>query len=265
MQLECKECHRTLNLPDDKVPRGRPFAFNCPYCKQKNTALIPEETQAAAPEGPIAAPPPPGADAQEPEAAPAQTQAQAQPAYRLTAEAPPEPLRAGADAEADSLAKAMSDDTDLQSALSEAVDDRPKAMVVFDDPEVQELIIKRLEEGGYNAAAALNPRDAAKQLKFVNFSLLILQENYCGATLHGNLLLRSLQTIDISNRRGMLVILVSPTMTSLDDLTAFGLPIDGIINIADVESIDRLLVSVTARAKKFYATSPEPAAKLGPD
>ena len=262
MQLECKECHRTLNLPDDKVPRGRPFAFNCPYCKQKNTALIPESEDQAPATAPVAAEAP---ATQEPQAPPAQAPAQAQPAYRLTAEAPPEALRAGANAEADSLAKAMSDDTDLQSALSEAVDDRPKAMVVFDDPEVQELIIKRLEEGGYNASAALNPRDAAKQLKFVNFSLLILQENYCGATLHGNLLLRSLQTIDISNRRGMLVILVSPTMTSLDDLTAFGLSIDGIINIADVESIDRLLVSVTARAKKFYAIYREMLAEHGID
>ena len=142
---------------------------------------------------------------------------------------------------------------DLQAALSEAADDRPKAMVVYDDPVVQELLLQKLEGTGYNATAALNPRDAAKQLKFANFSLLILQEDYCGASIRGNLLLRSLQTLDLSSRRGMLVILVSPTMTSLDDLTAFALSIDGIVNVADIDSIDRLLVSVIARANKFYA------------
>ena len=252
MQLECKECHRTLNLPDDKVPVGKPFAFTCPYCKQKNTYLIPApDASASARETP------------EPGAAPAQP-AEA-PSYKTTAAAPPQPLRAASDSEGESLAKAMSGDNDLQSVLSEAVDDRPKAMVVFDDPEVQDLIIKKMEEGGYNAMAALNPRDAAKQLKFATFSLLILQENYCGATLHGNLLLRSLQTIDISSRRGMLVILVSPEMTSLDDLTAFGLSIDAIINISDIESIDRLLVSITARAKKFYAIYREILAEHGLD
>ncbi|MDR2725954.1 MAG: hypothetical protein LBC90_07865 [Candidatus Adiutrix sp.] len=245
MQLECKECHRTLSLPDDKVPVGRPFAFSCPYCKQKNTALIP---------GPEA--PEPGADPASPAEAPH---------YKATAAAPPQPLRASTDSEGDSLAKAMKDETDLQSVLSEAVDDRPKAMVVFDDPEVQELIVQKLEDGGYKAMAALNPRDAAKQLKFATFSLLILQENYCGATLHGNLLLRSLQTIDISSRRGMLVILVSPEMTSLDDLTAFGLSIDAIVNIADIESIDRLLVSIMARAQKFYAIYREILAEHGLD
>ena len=254
MQLECKECHRTLNLPDDKVPVGRPFAFSCPFCKQKNTALIPDPADAPAL----------GPDAPEAEAPPAQP-AEAQP-HKTAVTAPPQPLRAAAgSSERDSLVKAMSEDTDLQSVLSEAVDDRPKAIVVFDDPEVQEIIIQKLEGAGYNATAALNPRDAAKQLKFATFSLLILQENYCGASLRGNLLLRSLQTIDITSRRGMLVILVSPQMISLDDLTAFGLSIDAIINISDIESIDRLLVSIIARAKKFYAVYREILAEHGLD
>jgi CheY-like chemotaxis protein len=159
----------------------------------------------------------------------------------------------------------MREDADLQSALTEAVDDRSKAIVVFDDPEVQELLVRKLEENGYQATAALNPRDAAKQLKFANFSLLVLQENYSGASLRGNLLLKSLQGIDITSRRGMLIILISPTITSLDDLTAFGLSIDGIINIADIDSIDRLLISITARAKKFYATYREILAEHGLD
>lgn len=237
MQLECKGCRRTLNLPDARLPLGRPFYFTCPYCQMKNTALVP------GPGGP------------EPAAAPARPAEEAPPAPKPA----PEPLRAAADQEPPAKAPAA----DLQSALSEAVDDRPRAMVVFDAPETQELLVRKLEDGGYKASAALNLRDAAKQLKFANFTLLILQENYCGVSLHGNLLLRSLQTIDISSRRGMLVILVSPHMTSLDDLTAFGLSIDGIINLADLESLDRLLVSITARARKFYAIYQEVLAEYG--
>jgi CheY-like chemotaxis protein len=237
MRLECKECHRVLNLPDGKLPpAGRSFTFTCPYCQRKNTALIP---------GPEAAPARPAA---------ARRAAAAPP--------PPEPLRPAPGPEHPPL-PAISEEADLQSAFNEAVDHRPRAIAVFDDPEMQEFLVRKLEESGYKATAALNLRDAAKQLKFVNCSLLVLQENYCGASLHGNLLLRSIQSIDISSRRGMLVILISPGMTTLDDLTAFGLSIDGIINIADIESIDRLLASITARAKKFYAVYREVLAEHG--
>ena len=254
MQLECKECRRTLNLPDAKLPIGRPFAFNCPYCKFKNTALIPapdaSEPAAQNPPEQAAGPAPPE---------------EALPAYRTMAAAPPEPLRATGETGLTPPAPVSGEEMDLQAALSEVADDRPKAIVVYDDPEVQELLIRKLEESGYKAMAALNPRDAAKQLKFANFSLLVLQEDYCGGSLHGNLLLRSLQNIDLSSRRGMLVILISPKMTSLDDLTAFGLSIDGIINVADLESIGHLLVSITARATKFYAVYREILAEHGLD
>jgi len=240
MQLECKECHRTLNLPDAKLPVGRPFAFSCPYCKGKNTAQYPGPTAPATPEASevLTAGPPSAAAGGAASRPPA---------------APPEPIRATGEAAGEPPAKVSGKPIDLQSALSEVVDDRPKAMVVYDDPTIQKFLIQKLESGGYKAMAALNPRDAAKQLKFANFSLLVLQEDYCGTSIRGNLLLRSLQTLDLASRRGMLVILVSPQMTSLDDLTAFGLSIDGIINIADIDSLDRLLVSVTARATKFYS------------
>ena len=220
MQLECKKCQQILNLPDARLPLGRPFAFTCPHCQHKNTALIP------APEG--QASPPPGGDP-EPKAAP---------------KPPAKPL-------------------DRLSAFSEAADDRPRSIVVFDDPEVQNMLVQKLEANGYNASAALSLRDAAKQLKFADSSLLILQENYSGSTLNGNLLLRTIQNIDLGSRRGMLIVLVSPTMTSLDDLAAFGLSIDAVINTAELECLDQFLVSITARAKKFYATYQEMLAEHG--
>ena len=244
MQLECKECHKILNLPDAKLPVGRTFAFNCPYCKQKNTAFIPDQ------EAETAAPPSPPPAALEPRG--------------KTAPPPPSPMRVNDGGMAE-RPKYEAESEDLQAVLSEFVDGRPKAIVVYDDPETQELLLAKLEGSGYNAMAALNPRDAAKQLKFANFALLVLQENYCGASLRGNLLLKSVQVMDIGNRRGMLVVLISPTMVTLDDLTAFSLSIDAIINVSDFDHLDRLLVSSTARAKKFHAVYREILAEHGLD
>jgi len=153
----------------------------------------------------------------------------------------------------------------IQAFLSAGVDDRPKALIVYDDEEVADLLARKLEALGHRSAVAINMRDAAKQLKFADFGLLLIQEDYYGSSLSGNQLLRSVQHMDGQNRRGMLVVLISPTMTTLDDLQAFALSLDAIINTEDIESIDRLLLSIVARAKKFYASYREILVELGMD
>ena len=57
MQLECSNCQKSLNLPDAKLPVGKPFSFTCPYCRQKNSAFIPAD--GGQQPAPAAAPPMP--------------------------------------------------------------------------------------------------------------------------------------------------------------------------------------------------------------
>ncbi len=287
MQFECTECHKILNLPDDKVPVGRPFSFSCPYCKQKNTAIIPADSPpeeegwppeappedqapaepAAGPDGPAfdqAAPPepaPPQEPPAEPEAPPIPPVGKA-PAYNANSH----PSRRASDLHPRRRASDFnSDDQSLQSLMMVANDDRPKALLVHDDEQVSEMLAQKLEYIGYSTSVAVNLRDAAKQLKFANFSVLLIQENYYGATLSSNHLLKTVQTLDSLTRRNMLVALISPDMTTLDDLLAFSLSFDAVINASELASIDRLLLSITARAKKFYVIYREVLAEHGLD
>ncbi|MGL4209723.1 MAG: hypothetical protein ACRCTY_10090, partial [Candidatus Adiutrix sp.] len=86
MHLECNNCHKILNLPDEKVPIGKSFNFVCPHCKHRNSAFIetplgggaapvgegfsPETTAFPAPLGSAAAEPPPQFKENKPHLAP---------------------------------------------------------------------------------------------------------------------------------------------------------------------------------------------------
>ena len=293
MQLECKQCHQLLNLPDDKLPIGRPFSFNCPYCKEKNTAMIDPpgeqpflaETQLPT-EGPTASsmPMPPASAPSDTYAADGSYQApQSAEQFQAAAPpttAPPTPLRAPAGGDeaysavhmpAPSAFSGGQDESDnsqqltIQQLMSGDVDERLKALVVYDDLDIAEKLEQKLDTMGFQVSVAMNQRDAAKQLKFSNFTLVLIQEDYYGASLAGNHLLKSLQGLEGHSRRGMLVVLISPTMTTLDDLLAFSLSLDAIINSAELDNIERILISTIGRSRKFYAIYREVLAAEGLD
>lgn len=273
MQLECQSCHQLLSLPDDKLPVGRPFSFNCPYCKFKNTTIVPADSPPAEDDWPA---PPPAPPEPEPSGSPLPEGYQAlgtPPEMGIHAPLPvgqkPPPPGVGISAPPahrppDGTGFSL-DEANIQSLLLGGIDERPKALVVYDDDSISAMLAEKLEDIGYSAAVAVNLRDAAKQLKFANFVILLVQEDYYGANLHSNHLLKTVQSIDAHTRRNMLVVLISPTMTTLDDLLAFGLSFDAVINSADLDGVDRILLSIIARAKKFYAIYREVLAEHGLD
>lgn len=275
MQLECKQCHQPLNLPDDKLPVGRPFSFNCPYCKTKNTAVIdPQDSRLAETRLPEEQAGPPGdypplqdpagppnfnsEEAPSPPAAPGFLRAPALSDDAFAPVEPPPPMEGGGE-------NYDSSQLTLKQLMAGEVDERPKALVVYDDLDVAESLEHKLDALGFQVSVAMNQRDAAKQLKFTNFTILLIQEDYFGASMSSNHLLRSIQTMEGPARRGMLVIMVSPTMTTLDDLLAFSLSLDAIINTEELGNIERILISTIARARKFYAVYREVLSEQGLD
>lgn len=240
MQLECKHCHKLLNLPDDKLPAGRPFSFNCPYCKEKNTAeitILEEKPVSALKDAYFV--PGSGDDA---------------------SLAPDQPPLGGISDELNNF-----DQFTIKQLMNGEADDHLKALVVYDNPDIAEKIGQKLEGMGFQVSVPINQRDAVKQLKFSNFNLVLIQEDYFGTSLSGNYLLKSIQNLDGHSRRGMLVVLISPTMTTSDDLLAFSRSVDAVVNSAELGNIERILISTIGRARKFYSIFREVLAAEGLD
>ncbi|MFO7643159.1 MAG: HDOD domain-containing protein [Desulfosarcina sp.] len=45
MKVECENCSKSFNLPDDRLPRGKKVSFPCPACKTKITLDLREHPQ----------------------------------------------------------------------------------------------------------------------------------------------------------------------------------------------------------------------------
>jgi hypothetical protein len=268
MQLECAYCNKKLNIPENaKLPIGKPFSFTCPACGQKNTLTIDPEAQAAkeefavpplpeippspmppmgqAPMPPIDPPPPPM-----PQMGPAPSMPQMPP--------PPRPYDTSFKEAPQSTQGYNVAEAQKYIEMADMVEDASRsALVIYDNEEIQDLLNDKLTAIGYHVVIALNVRDAAKQLKFGSFKVVLLQEDYYGANQKSNQLLKALNNLELSVRRKMFIGLIGPNFTSLDDLMAFTLSMDTVINSRDLDDIERLLISATGHVAKFFATYDE--------
>jgi hypothetical protein len=137
--------------------------------------------------------------------------------------------------------------------LSDSHEGLKSALVAYDDEEVQNHLQEKLTNMGFKVSVAVNLRDAAKQLKFASFNVVIIQENYYGATLKNNQLLKAIQGMEVRTRHKMFIGMIGPSFTSLDDLLAFSLSLDTVINTRDIDDVERLLISAIAHVNKFFA------------
>jgi hypothetical protein len=148
-------------------------------------------------------------------------------------------------------------------ALDEMPEGMKSALVVYDKEDIQNFLEEKLTAMGYRVSLALNIRDAVKQLKFGTFQVVLLQEDYYGANLKSNQLLKAVNNLEVRIRHKMYVGLIGPNFTSLDDLKAFSLSLDTVINSQDLDDIERLLISGLGHVSKFFATYNELRAARG--
>jgi hypothetical protein len=234
MQIECQFCNKKLNAPDDKVEYGKPFSFVCPGCGSKNT-FTPTRRQADLQPAP---PPPP------------------EPAQPPPPPAPPQGAVVAGPAPAPEFSSIQ---------MEEMTEGLKAALVAYDSEEVQDMLYQKLSNMGFKPVMAINVRDAVKQLKFGRFNLMLIQEDYYGATLSSNQLIRAVNGLELSIRHDMFIAVIGPSFTSLDDLTAFSLSLDTVINTADLEDLERILISGIGHVQKFYSVYNEMLLKRGLD
>jgi hypothetical protein len=253
MLIECQSCQKKLNIADDKIPFGRPFTFTCPSCKFKNTLTLPERRVTEilledGEEGGDAASSAPPPQPQGPVERPRQNE-----------------MRGGGPSTTHLPQPGPS--FNLGDFNAPGFDDLPEglksALVAFDSDEIQEKLEEKLTAMGYKASTAVNVRDAVKQLKFGRFQLVIIQEDYYGATLASNQLIRATTSLDANIRRDMFIAVIGPSFTSLDDLTAFSMSLDTVVNISDIDDIDRILISAIGHSSKFISVYREMRAMRG--
>jgi len=230
MQIICAGCDRPINIPDDKLPKGKAFMVTCPACKTKVRV------------DPQPASPPKGAPTAEWE---------------------------GEEEYLDMPGRVL--DTDYSAEDEEDEDlviynESDRLALVLDDknrevwaktlaeyhPTWGSLNIHLAQEEGFKVQFAKSPGHAVHKLKFTQFNLVALHENYCNVHFEKSPVYKALTEMQMSQRRNIFVALTGAKFKTLNNMQAFGHSVNVVVNEKDLDKLPQILKKSIRENEIFY-------------
>jgi predicted Zn finger-like uncharacterized protein len=227
MDVACKHCQANFKIPDEKVPKGQVFSLTCPKCKQK----ISIDTRADAPAAPEAAAP-----AARPEPAPEKTVM-------------------------DEVSAGSYDASDKPFDFVE--EGTETALLCESDSVVRAKIRTALDAMEYHTTEPQTARDTLKQMRFHDFDLIVLNENFDTRDPDQNNILRYLDRLPMDVRRNIFVALVTDRYRTMDNMSAFYKSVNITINLTNIDDFEKILRRGIADNVAFYRVYKESLVKMG--
>jgi CheY-like chemotaxis protein len=128
------------------------------------------------------------------------------------------------------------------------------ALVCEDAPERQAVIKAALEQIGFTMLAVKNADEAVERLRRDVYELVILDEQYQGATPLDNPVLASLRAMSMTQRRWTFVALVGREFKTFDNAMAFARSVNVVVNINDLPHFPAILKKGITDHVEFYRT-----------
>jgi len=229
MEIVCKACKAKLNIPDEKVPQGQRVSLLCPRCKNK---LIIDTTEARTEVSP------PAADALA--------------VSGSRGEGRPDTSHEEAFEPSEPEGIPEFDDAEEDSALDSYEEGEKLALVMDTDADHTEKIKEALEELGYKYIHAENTQKAVSKIRFQNFDLVILSDNFDNVSLEQSPILNYLNHLSMSVRRKVFLVLISDKFRTMDHMMAFTMSANLVINAKDLDKFSNILKQAVSDNEKFY-------------
>jgi CheY-like chemotaxis protein len=121
-----------------------------------------------------------------------------------------------------------------------------------DEPERLKAVKDALEDLNYYSSVASSVKEALSKLRYNQYDLVMLDEEFCGETSENNTILRYMQPMPMSTRRSIFLMLISNQIRTLDNLLAFGKSVNAVINVNDVPKVKLVLERAIADHRRFY-------------
>ena len=226
MEVTCENCHTKLNIPDEKIPKDHAVRISCPKCKGKitiNTGGVGQEESAAIESTDHGK----AGDPQQKD---------------LELKKPDEPEKEGY----------SYDDFSSDDALDTFEDDAKLALIMAGSPEDSEKINRAVVALGYTSVSSPDTRDALGKIRFHNFDLIILSDNFDGQDFEQSPILNHLNHISMSQRRRMFLALIGDQFKTMDNMMTFAMSANGVVNSKDVAQLEKILKRAISDNDKFY-------------
>ena len=126
------------------------------------------------------------------------------------------------------------------------------ALVCESNPLVQATITGALELMEYQITKAESTRDALKRMRYHNYDLFVVNENFDTDNPESNGTLLYLERLNMLVRRNMFIALISDRFRTMDNMMALNKSVNLIINIKNVEDIGKILSRGITDNEFFY-------------
>jgi CheY-like chemotaxis protein len=141
--------------------------------------------------------------------------------------------------------------------------DAETALVCETDVAVRDRLASVLKNMGYQTTQAESAREALKSMRFYLFDMVVLDEHFDCSASGRNEVLAYLQTLNMAIRRQMFVALVSDTYRTMDNMAAFNLSANVIINLKHIDKAPSILKVALADNAGFYRVMKDTLKRLG--
>jgi hypothetical protein len=223
MDVTCKHCHKTLRIPDAKVPQGQIVTVSCPGCGNKVTI----DTRS----GDVGS----------------MEQAKTPPAVeQASSRETDEELDYGED-----------------TSLGFYEEGARLALVLDSDTGRKQQVRAAVEAIDHHFVDSSNTRDAISKMRFHVFDLVILAEGFDGQPLENSPIISSINHTTMSIRRKSFVALLGNRFQTMDNMMAFAMSANLVINAGDVDRLSAVLKKALAENERFYKVFRDTLAETG--
>jgi predicted Zn finger-like uncharacterized protein len=115
------------------------------------------------------------------------------------------------------------------------------ALICESEPSVQKILMSTLNLMEYHTTNAENIRDALTKMRYHNYDLILVNENFDTANPEENAVLLYLERQPMSVRRYIFVVLISDRFRTMDNMMAFNKSVNMIINTKNISDIEKIL------------------------
>ncbi|NLD37969.1 MAG: hypothetical protein GX654_13960 [Desulfatiglans sp.] len=217
MEIICTGCNTKLNIPDEKLPKDQIVKINCPRCKTRLTI-------------------------------------ESQGTWEDKGDMYPESENDGVqiftsrEGMKKSLPAAIESEDDYTIEYYEDV----KLALVMADENLSRIIKPAVEEQKYKFITAPSIREALLKLRYHHFDLIILADGFDGQEIHGGPIMNYLNHMSMSGRRRIFVALISDKYKTMDEMMAYSLSANMVVNMRDIGNLAILLKRGLQEYEQFY-------------
>lgn len=126
------------------------------------------------------------------------------------------------------------------------------ALVCVDHQQYQKIIVPQLIDMTYKVHLGLFEEDVVLKLKTYSYDVIVIYENFKGAKVDTNPLIREMVQITGARRRLHFVVLLSHKFATNDAMSAFVNSVDMIINIADLANFKAVIRRGVVHHRELY-------------